>query len=250
MFRVLVGLGVGLLLTGCESPSSTASVMRGLSNLGAQDTPLIERIAAPSSSMRTGAETPPPFGYVGFCRRHPGECDGSITSPSRVTLTDARWRQLQRINSQVNSEVRPVEDSVLYDRPEWWSYPSARGGDCEDFVLLKRRRLIEAGWPADALLIAVVRQRNGEGHAVLLAVTEEGEYVLDNQSRRIVTWEDAPYTWVKRQSRHHPFVWVRVERGRDKAASLLPEAPVPTAPSGTPSGPDIALSLLRPAHTS
>jgi predicted transglutaminase-like cysteine proteinase len=39
--------------------------------------------------------------------------------------------------------------------------------DCEDYVLLKRRMLMQAGWPREALLVTVVRDKKGDGHAVL-----------------------------------------------------------------------------------
>ena len=40
-------------------------------------------------------------------------------------------------------------------------------GDCEDFVLLKRKKLIAGGFSPSDLLITVVRKPDGEGHAVL-----------------------------------------------------------------------------------
>jgi len=46
---------------------------------------------------------------------------------------------------------------------ERWSYPDDGYGDCEDYALLKRRMLIEAGWPREALLLTLVRGGDGEG---------------------------------------------------------------------------------------
>ena len=66
---------------------------------------------------------------------------------------------------------------------ESWYYPDDGYGDCEDYVLLKRRMLMQAGWPREALLITVVRDKNGDGHAVLTVKTDKGEYILDNQER-------------------------------------------------------------------
>ena len=40
-------------------------------------------------------------------------------------------------------------------------------GDCEDYVLLKRRMLIQSGWPREALLVTVMRNEQDEGPAVL-----------------------------------------------------------------------------------
>ena len=44
--------------------------------------------------------------------------------------------------------------------------------------------LIQAGWPRQALLITVVRDKKGEGHAVLTVKTDKGEFILDNQETR------------------------------------------------------------------
>ena len=52
--------------------------------------------------------------------------------------------------------------------------------------LLKRKRLIERGWPSSTLLMTIVTTSSGEGHAVLTAVTDQGDYVLDTR-----TWRSA-----------------------------------------------------------
>ena len=68
-------------------------------------------------------------------------------------------------------------------------------------MLLKRRDLIEKGWPVGALLITVVRQKNGDGHAVLTVLTDRGDLVLDNLNSARPGWNETDYTYVKRQSR-------------------------------------------------
>jgi predicted transglutaminase-like cysteine proteinase len=105
-----------------------------------------------------------------------------------------------------------VTDLELYGKVEYWNYPTSGKGDCEDYVLLKRRMLIERGWPESTLLITVVRDENGEGHAVLTARTDAGDLVLDNKRQDIVRWTDTPYIYVKQQSEGNPLVW----------ASLMP----------------------------
>jgi predicted transglutaminase-like cysteine proteinase len=99
-----------------------------------------------------------------------------------------------------------VTDLDLYGKVEVWTYPSGKG-DCEDYVLLKRRMLIERGWPESTLLITVVRDENNEGHAVLTVRTDIGDLVLDNKRQQIVRWIDTPYTFVKQQSERNPLVW-------------------------------------------
>src|SRR4029078_2889704 len=85
---------------------------------------------------------------------------------------------------------------------------------CEDLVLLKRRMLIEKGWPVGALLITVVRQSSGEGHAVLTVLTDRGDLVLDNLDPHIVVWSQTDYHFVKRQSEFDSGQWVSVDDGR------------------------------------
>ena len=98
-----------------------------------------------------------------------------------------------------------MEDWGVVER---WNYPDDGYGDCEDYVLQKRKMLMQAGWPREALLITVVRDKNNDGHAVLTVKSDKGEYVLDNQTDDIVLWSDTGYRFVKRQSQTDPNVWV------------------------------------------
>src|SRR5258708_35208913 len=94
---------------------------------------------------------------------------------------------------------------------ERWSYPDDGYGDCEDYVLLKRRMLMEAGWPRQALLITVVRDLKGDGHAVLSVVTDRGDYALDNQADDVKPWFATGYTFIKRQSQIDQNRWVLLD---------------------------------------
>jgi predicted transglutaminase-like cysteine proteinase len=78
--------------------------------------------------------------------------------------------------------------------------------------LLKQRLLIERGWPASSLLITVLRDENNEGHAVLMARTSRGDFLLDNKRAEIMTWNESHYSFVKRQSGRDPKVWVSLTR--------------------------------------
>jgi predicted transglutaminase-like cysteine proteinase len=91
---------------------------------------------------------------------------------------------------------------------EKWSLPTDGYGDCEDYVLLKRKMLIDAGWPREALLITVVRDKQGDGHAVLTVKTDKGEFILDNQNEDVLAWTKTGYRFMKRQSQNDPDVWV------------------------------------------
>jgi predicted transglutaminase-like cysteine proteinase len=167
--------------------------------------------------MTSFGDTLPPIGYVTFCREHQAECRPGPRFADRIQLTSAKFKEIEEINTAVNSAVAPITDLELYGKPEVWAYPTAKKGDCEDYVLAKRRMLIEHGFPESTLLITVVRDENNEGHAVLTVRTDKGDFVLDNKRRDVVRWADTPYTFVKQQSERNPLVWI----------SLLPPDTVP-----------------------
>lgn len=169
--------------------------------------------AAPASAAgfpeaQVGAETSIPFGWVDFCARYRGECADDDRAPEDIAITPAAWRKILQVNAYVNAHIEPVSDKEQWDVIDRWDYPSAGAGDCEDYALLKRRMLIEAGFPRQALLLTVVKEQNGDGHSVLTVRTSRGEYVLDNLSREVKPWTETPYRFVKRQSQTNPNVWV------------------------------------------
>jgi predicted transglutaminase-like cysteine proteinase len=117
--------------------------------------------------------------------------------------------------------VTPRTDLEIWGREEVWSYPTNSIGDCEDYVLEKRRLLMKAGIPAGNLLITVVRQPNGDGHAVLTVNTDRGDYVLDNLDGRVLVWTATPYTYLKRQSSKNSGAWVSINDGRAVAVGSV-----------------------------
>lgn len=164
------------------------------------------------------AYTRPPIGHAIFCNNFPGECVKRDRGNLRVRLTESAWRQLASVNDSVNSAIIPVSDQEQYDEVERWTYPDKGQGDCEDYVLVKKKRLIELGWPASALLITVVRDEFYEGHAILTVRTDRGEFILDNKRSEILASDETKYFFIKRQSANDPRKWV----------SLIPLHPTPT----------------------
>jgi predicted transglutaminase-like cysteine proteinase len=169
--------------------------------------------------MRTVGETSQPIGHYEFCLQYPQECEYRSSTAEAVVLTEFTWAQLVQVNNLVNTTITPATDMEIFGRAEVWFYPSTRG-DCEDFVLLKRRILIENGWPVSALLITVAKRPNGEGHAVLTVRTDRGDLVLDNLNGEIRLWGDTPYLYLKRQSELHPGRWVAIEDNRTAVARI------------------------------
>jgi len=172
---------------------------------------------ADSITMKVNGWSNPPIGYVQFCRQFADQCaqQGPETAAS---LTAERWRDLQKVNLLVNQSVTPVTDLAYYNTEEVWALPGSYG-DCEDYVLMKRKLLVERGWSTGALLVTVVFDEVGDGHAVLLVRTDRGELVLDNKTDAILAWYDTAYRFVKRQSIGDPNRWVSVGDPRWTARS-------------------------------
>lgn len=167
-----------------------------------------------STAIQTLRSAAAPIGWIDFCARYAGECDVDSLPAQDMTLDRKAWALLNTINKAVNGEIEPITDEEHWRTVERWDYPSDGKGDCEDFVLEKRRRLIAAGAPRQALLISVVRDKKGDGHAVLLVKTDHGDYVLDNQDERILPWSETGYGFVKRQSQQNPNRWVSLDEAR------------------------------------
>jgi predicted transglutaminase-like cysteine proteinase len=175
--------------------------------------------AAAEPYLAVGTASRPPVGWVEFCADNGRECSVQTKEPRDVVLNPKVWASLMRINDWVNQAIRPVTDMEHWGTVEKWSYPDDGYGDCEDYVLLKRKMLVEAGWPRSALLITVVRDRKGDGHAVLTVRTDKGEYILDNQNDKILAWADTGYRFVKRQSQTDPNTWVALGDPRPATAT-------------------------------
>tara|TARA_R110002020_G_scaffold38023_2_gene114746 strand:- start:1798 stop:2424 length:627 start_codon:yes stop_codon:yes gene_type:complete len=182
-----------------------------------------EAIEARGPFMQIGVEAPRPIGQQGLCRRDPAECRPverhSQVSP--VALNRTLIHAVATINVSVNAQIKPESDEDLYGVEEYWTYPAA-AGDCEDFVLRKRKRLHEeAKIDLGNLLITVVKKSNGEGHAVLTLHTTDGDFILDNLNWRVLPWNETPYAFLKRQSTGDPGKWNRIANGRDVLVGSL-----------------------------
>lgn len=164
--------------------------------------------AAGPGTMVTGGLTSQPIGHYEFCRVNPDECSIRMSHRGPVVLNDALRSMVLNVNAAVNEAVRPMSDFDIYGRDEVWAYPDQGVGDCEDYVLEKRRQLAGAGIPLSNLLITVVRKPDGEGHAVLTLRTDRGDMILDNLHNDMLLWHETGYRYLKRQSSEHTGRWV------------------------------------------
>ncbi len=151
-----------------------------------------------------------PIGWAQFCADtiNRQDCNAPVLQATVADLDERRWRELLAVNGDVNRSVEPVTDIDHWGVAERWSYPTDGRGDCEDYVLEKRKKLMNAGWPRQALLITVVRDKKGEGHAVLTVKTDRGDFILDNQEKKVKLWSDTGYLFIKRQSEENPNKWM------------------------------------------
>jgi predicted transglutaminase-like cysteine proteinase len=171
-------------------------------------------IAAAAPSMDIGGATSQPIGHYEFCKLNPNECLIKSAPASPFHLTKESWRMIFAVNRAVNTRIQPKTDLDIYGKDEVWSYP-IRFGDCEDYVLLKRRALMDKGIQLANLLITVVRKPDGEGHAVLTVRTDRGDFILDNLNEDVLSWESTEYRYLKRQSSQHSGRWVTIESRQD-----------------------------------
>jgi predicted transglutaminase-like cysteine proteinase len=160
-----------------------------------------------------GASSAPMIGWLTFCEAQPVECSPKLLRPARVSLTSRAWDQLTTINRTINRAITPVADDEHYGIyrmgiRNWWTYPDDGKGNCNDYVLLKRKLLVEAGWPQSALPLTVVRTPSGEGHLVLMIKSDHGDLILDNLRDDILSWDLTGYEFIKRQADTDHNLWV------------------------------------------
>lgn len=229
--RLLLGtLGLGLILAG---PALAQPAMRlgapapapagylrfcaaNPSECSAQSPALVRTIAKLALSA-TGIASPATATVSGTqaSAAIPLDWEAVTKAPAPVmdaplVLTPETRALLSRVNSAVNRGIARRDDEI----GDAWSLPlrdGAKVGDCEDYVLEKRRALIQAGVPAEALSIAVAKTQHGQNHALLLVATDRGELALDNLSPWISRWDQTPYRWVQRQAPGKPLQWVAID---------------------------------------
>lgn len=151
-----------------------------------------------------------PEGASVFCRKAQWACS---PSSGKNMSEDVLFQLAKTVNLQINRKVRQIEDIDQYGVLEHWALPGRKGGDCEDFALLKKRTLLEQGVPSDRLLIATALDKSGRNHAVLIVRTTSGDYVLDNKTNTIKLWNKTGYSFLKIQDPDDPKIWRAVLAG-------------------------------------
>ncbi|PZM09989.1 transglutaminase-like cysteine peptidase [Rhizobium tubonense] len=139
-----------------------------------------------------------PPGFASACHRYSWLCGSPLAGRA---MGDAEALSVLRAaNAQVNAALIPTGGMSAVGRIDYWSLPINGRGDCKHYALLKKKTLIANGFRADRLAVAVVLDRNGNNHAVLMARLNGGDYVLDNLTDSIRSWDDTGYTFLARQN--------------------------------------------------
>ncbi len=199
----------GVLVILATAVAALACVCGGRAEAGSRS---VQRAALlpHAGTIHLGGTTSTPYGWLDFCNRYENECRGGLSQPADIALTPKAWLLIRDVNAKVNAMIEPLSDIEHWGVVDQWDIPNDGYGDCEDYVLLKRKLLIAAGLPRQALLVTVVKDEKGEGHAVLTVKTSRGEFVLDNMRDRVKPWNEVPYRFVKRQSQADPNIWVQI----------------------------------------
>jgi predicted transglutaminase-like cysteine proteinase len=179
-----------------------------------------QKVAA-SAFMRVYGPSQPPYGFVRFCEIRSDACAPQAGEDRRYQPTPESLSELDQVNRGVNHAIAPATDQEIYGVSEYWTLPVDNRGDCEDYALLKQRLLVARGWPLNALLLTVVRDERGEGHAVLTVRTTQGDFVLDNKAPDVKLWSQTGYQYVMRQSYLDPRVWVSLDANDGRVPASL-----------------------------
>jgi predicted transglutaminase-like cysteine proteinase len=153
-----------------------------------------------------------PEGFRGICGKYPWACSSAA---GKRNFSDQELLDLaSSVNVAVNREITPMSDLDNYGVIEKWTLPYNGRGDCEDYALLKMKRLIEAGVAPRDLFLATVVDHTDELHVVLvLRTASSGDYILDNRTNRMSPWRSTHYTFIQKQDPSRPSRWAVVLLG-------------------------------------
>jgi predicted transglutaminase-like cysteine proteinase len=176
---------------------AAVALLASVTGAGSQTLAALPAVTIPAAPV---GEARPVPAWTEFCARYASECAVNPNEPAQVTLTPRLWQTVTTVNRQVNTSLRAVTDQEHWGVPDRWDLAEDGSGDCEDFQLLKRKLLAQAGLPRRAMRITVVIDEKGEGHAVLMLRTDRGDFVLDNKTSAVLPWHRTGYTYIKRES--------------------------------------------------
>jgi predicted transglutaminase-like cysteine proteinase len=180
--------------------TAAVAALAGLLGVQTGEAQTMASLPPPATAAETLGEARPLLAWIDFCRRRPSECTVDTSEPATVALTPRTWQTIASVNRKVNAAIKPMTDLEHWGTADRWDFPDDGYGDCEDYQLLKRKLLAEQGLPRRAMRMTVVRDDQGEGHAVLMIRTDHGDFILDNKTSSVLSWHQTGYVYVKRES--------------------------------------------------
>lgn len=158
------------------------------------------RPAAPFLEEKTPAIAP--YAFVKLCVNAPRECRPK-GGASRTQLNRKVELALETVNTSVNQAIRPGSDTKGNDT---WRL-SPRSGDCEDYAVTKRKKLIDRGLPPRSIRLAMATTPSGEAHVVVIVKTPKADLVLDNRNDEIKPVDKVDLHWLMIESADNPKRW-------------------------------------------
>lgn len=108
---------------------------------------------------------------------------GSITAASGPAVVHC-----DAVNKQVNTGFVYMRDGL---NDVWYTpaqFIKSHGGDCEDFSIYKMYRLAQMGIAYKNMEIVICTDKKSrEHHAVLRVFSGQSQYILDNQTRTLLS---------------------------------------------------------------
>jgi uncharacterized membrane protein YdjX (TVP38/TMEM64 family)/predicted transglutaminase-like cysteine proteinase len=97
-------------------------------------------------------------------------------------------RKARLVSGFINTQFNGIQDKTVYGIGEKWASPGEfvhnRGGDCEDFAIIKYFALRSLGYPPEQLRILIVEVPSYKvWHALLALLTLDRVYIFDNNFR-------------------------------------------------------------------
>lgn len=164
-------------------------------------------LAREADLIQVAGRAAPIQAWSTFCQTRTHECTVNLSQPARIPLSPRVWAALTEVNEHVNTMILAVSDQDHWGVLDRWDYPDDGLGDCEDIQLLKRRLLVQAGLPQRAMRMTAVIDDQGQGHAVLMVLTDRGDFILDNKRNAVLPWRRTGYTYLKREGTYSK-AWV------------------------------------------
>jgi predicted transglutaminase-like cysteine proteinase len=204
----ILGIGIAMSVGMASGAAAFTGSAAAQEQVGAA--PTVWRAAMPAApfASRRWRETIAPFAHVRFCQSHPDECVRKRVSIRKrsVLMTPARMAELASVQRQVNAAIRPSSNHEGPLGDTWTIAPAA--GDCDDYAVTKRARLLARGWPSSALLLVHTKAK-GQDHLVLMVRMKGGDVILDNLSAGLRISPLERTSVVQIQSPVDPTVWLK-----------------------------------------